>query len=188
MWDGTTAPPFGSTDRLDATGRLQSLDRPVDEVGRVAHGFGRAKDDAGHHLLGCGAVSRNRKVGPHGDLVAVERLRQAMPPLPLPKLRGQMGHCSGVNCIRRGEVSEIPARLEQRGQQQAPRIGSRARVDEGQVILGQVCSVRRVPPGQPRARAWIGRAVEGGHELSRKGCATHYDSQRGMPRFAGMAI
>lgn len=69
-------PVEGAERRQIGGGRLQSLDRPADEVGRVAHGFGRAKDDAGHYLLGCDAIGRNRKVGPHRGLVAVERLRE----------------------------------------------------------------------------------------------------------------
>ena len=56
---------------------LQRLDRPVDEVGRIAHGLGRFEDGAGDQTFGGGVIWREGKVGTHRGLVTIQRLGPA---------------------------------------------------------------------------------------------------------------
>ncbi len=104
--------------------RLQGLDGPVDEVGRVAHGFGRSEHGVADQVLGRAAVRRHRQVGAYGRLIAIERLGPVRPIGPSsrrvdPELRRHSGHGASVHLVRHWEAAEITAGLEQHCQQQA---------------------------------------------------------------------
>jgi hypothetical protein len=157
-------------------GRLQRLDRPVDEVGGGAHGLGRLKDGADDQALGRVVVRRDREVGPHRGLVAVQRLGPAHlvgPGLRYgdAELRRQVGHGAGVDLVRGREAPELAARLEQHRQQQATLPATGGGADEGEIGVGQAVSPVQFLLGQPRARARVSGAVDGRHAVSGKGCA-----------------
>ena len=65
-------PVKGAERRQVGCRRVQGFDRPVDEVGRVAHGFGGFEDGAGDKALGFVAIRLDAQIGPHRGLVAVE--------------------------------------------------------------------------------------------------------------------
>ena len=154
----------------------QRFNGSVDEVGRVAHGFGGFEDSAGNKALGLIAIRLDAQVGPHGGLVAVERLG---PPHLVrrgighgnPKLRGQMPRDVRMDRVRRWKVPKLAAGLEQHSQQQPAGVAAGACVDEGEFGVAQVVSLTLFLPGQPHLRVWIGCAVDGGHKVSGKGCA-----------------
>jgi hypothetical protein len=50
---------------------LQRFDRSIDEVRRVAHGFGRFQHSPLDQKLGRVSISRDRKIKPHRYLIAV---------------------------------------------------------------------------------------------------------------------
>jgi len=166
--------PFEGAERRQIDGgSLQGLDRPIDEIGGVAHGFGRIADDVGNHRLGRSAVVRDGKVGPHRNLIAIQRLGKAHLVGPCwqfgdPKLRRQVSHDPGMDRVWRREASEVPARFQQHRQQQATGADPCARVDESEIGLRQVVAGAQFVPGQPRTRPRIGRAVSGGHSDVRK--------------------
>ena len=154
----------------------QRLDRPIDEVGGVAHGFGRLEDGAGDQTLGRGAVRRDRKMDPHRRLIAVQRLCSAQfigrhLQRSQPKLCREMGHGAGMNFLQRRKASEVRACLQQHRQHQATRVAPGAGANEGTVRLCQVVSGAQLLAGQTRARARVGRAVDRRHGMSGKGCA-----------------
>jgi len=157
-------------------GRLQRLDRPINEIGRITHGFGGLESDLGDQTLGRRAVRSDRKVSANRRLIAIQRfcparllgLRQRSEQS---KLQGQMRNGIGVDLVRRGKASEVLPRLQQRRQQQLARITAGVRVDEGKIRIGQPVSGIQFLAGQPSSRTRICGAVDGRHGMSGKGAA-----------------
>jgi hypothetical protein len=135
-----------SAERRQINGRgLQRFDRSIDEVRRVAHGFGRFQHSPLDQKLGRVSISRDRKIKPHRCLIAVRRLCPAQfierrPHHCQPKLYREMGQDAGMDFLQCWEASEIPARFQQRRQHQATRVTPSAGLNEGKVCLGQVIS------------------------------------------------
>ena len=154
----------------------QRLDRSVDEVGRVAHalrGLDRGAADQALTRLG---IWGYRKMRPDCSLIPVQRLRtrflvgrdrwdgQA-------HLRSQIRGRVSVDFVRRCEIAEVLAGLQQDREQHAAGIAAGTRADEGEVRVAQLVSGAQLLSGQPRTRPRIGSAVNGRHEVSRKGLA-----------------
>ena len=103
--------------QVDGRG-VQCLDRSVDKVGGVAHGFGGVKDSAAQQAFGRFPIGRDAKVGANRGMVAIELARPT-------DVRGRrvrrsqadpccdMRNDAGMDLARHRKVPEILAGLEQ---------------------------------------------------------------------------
>ena len=83
---------------------------------------------------------------------------------------------------RRREAAEILAGLQQRRQRQTAGIAAGGGTDKGVVGFAQAVTGIQFLTRQPLPRARVGGAVDGGHEVSGKGCA---ESAGGSEGFEG---
>jgi hypothetical protein len=155
--------------------RLQCLDRPIDEVCGVAHGFGGLEGRSGNQLLGRVAIWRHGKTRPDLRLVAIERFGPTRLFRPRrhgqSKLRRQMRHRIEVNFLTGREAAEVLSRFQQGRHHQSPRLGARALPNESQIGIGQRISSVEFLAGQSGAQARVGSAIDGCHKVSSKGVA-----------------
>jgi hypothetical protein len=155
--------------------RPQRLNRSVDKVRGVAHGFGGLEGGSGNQLLARSAIRRDGKMCPNRRLIPVERFGFVSLIEPhrrgQPELRSHVCNRVGMDLVQSREVPEILARFQQRGQHQAPHFPTGAPANEGEVRLAQSISGTELVVGQPRTRAWVSRAINGCHGVSGKGSA-----------------
>ncbi len=161
--------------QVDGRG-VQCLDRPVDQVGGVAHGFGGIEDGAAQQAFGHFPIGRDAKVGSNRGMVAIELARPT-------DVRGRrmrrsqaepccdMRNDASMDIARHRKVPEILTDLEQHRQQQTANVTACIRMHEGQVRLGQIVSMTEFLAAQPRPRTRIGGSVNGCHRVSGKGRA-----------------
>ena len=155
--------------------RPQRLNRSVDKVRGVAHGFGGLEGGSGNQLLARSAIRRDGKVCPNRRLIPVERFcfvsSSSHTDAVNPSCEAMCAIVSAWISSRSREVPEILARFQQRGQHQAPHFPTGAPANEGEVRLAQLISGTELVVGQPRTRAWVSRAINGCHGVSGKGSA-----------------
>jgi hypothetical protein len=115
---------------------VQCLDRPVYQVGGVAHGCGCVKDDAAQQAFRPFPIGRDGKVGSNRSMVAIKLARptdfcsrrmwgsQAEPHRDVRKN-------AAMDLAQCRKVPEILASLEQHCQHQTANVASRVRAHEG---------------------------------------------------------
>jgi hypothetical protein len=155
--------------------RLQRLNRSVDQVGRITHGFGGFECGLGDQLLSRVAIRCDGKVFSNRRLIPIERFGCVNLIEPYrrgqSKLRRDVRDGVSMNLVQRWEAPKILPRFQQRRQHHAARRPSGAHSNECEIPLGQRVSGTEFLAGQPRTRAWVSCAVNGRHEVSGKGSA-----------------
>ena len=136
-------PVEGAERRQVDRGAPQRLDRPVDEVGGVAHGLGGLEHDAVTRTLPGFVIGRDSEMGAHRGLVAVESSSSAV--LVGTRPSGPPDPSCAARCVTvpawissgAGKQPEILARLQQRRQHQAARVAAGGGAHEGMIRLAQ---------------------------------------------------
>ena len=152
----------------------QRLDGPVDQVGGVAHGFGRIEHDVRDQDLSGIGIGRDIEIGANRRPVAVksplpavlgqERQRGRQTELP-----GQMRDDAGVDLLKCRKDPEVEARLQDRHQRQAARLAAGGGLQEGMIRLAQSIPSLQFLARQSLPGARVSGAVHGRHWGVRQG-------------------
>ena len=166
--------PVKSTERWQIyRSKLQYLDRPIDQVGWIAHGFGGFESGSGHQCFSHIAIRRGGEILSDRRLISIKRFGSFHLIEPhgrgQSELRRQMRNGACMNLVRRREVTEILARFQECRQHQASRITPRATANEGEIRLAQRISRIEFFSGQPRTRPRVSRSVDGCHGVQNRG-------------------